>query len=209
MTLRWGGGAAFQDGRLVLICTFVVIIVCVMMFYESRYSELVYVRAQKYDPGRAFMVRNRYDKQTASDTLAYITTTLKALIDYVNSRHPEQQPGGKDMERRFNPDRVTESLSKSKYTSYSVNKGEEIVFCIRHKEPPQDFGDPNTLMFVAIHELAHLMTPSVGHTPEFWDNMRFLLRCAIKIQQYQFQNYRTQPQRYCGMTITDTPLVSE
>ena len=30
-------------------------------------------------------------------------------------------------------------------------------------------------MFVAIHELAHIMTESVGHEPEFWDNMGFLL----------------------------------
>ena len=66
--------------------------------------------------------------------------------------------------------------------------------------------DTNTMMFVAIHELAHLMTKSIGHTPEFWNNMKYLLQKAIKIGIYTAVDYKSKPVPYCGTTITDSPL---
>ena len=62
-------------------------------------------------------------------------------------------------------------------------------------------------MFVAIHELAHLMSKSIGHTTEFWDNMRFLLEKGIEIGIYNHIDYSKKPEDYCGIKITDTPLV--
>ena len=64
------------------------------------------------------------------------------------------------------------------------------------------------MMFVAIHELGHLMTKSIGHTPEFWDNMKFLLEQAIQkdVNVYVKQDFASNPEQYCGMTITDSPL---
>ena len=36
-------------------------------------------------------------------------------------------------------------------------------------------------MFVALHELAHVMSSSIGHTEEFWDNFRYLLKKLLKL----------------------------
>ena len=66
--------------------------------------------------------------------------------------------------------------------------------------------DKNTMKFVLIHELAHVMTKSIGHTDEFWGNMRYLLREAINMNLYKQQNFRKRPVTYCGTTITDSPL---
>ena len=60
-------------------------------------------------------------------------------------------------------------------------------------------------MFVALHELAHVMTKSVGHTEEFWSNFRYLLKNSIKLGIYKYQDFRKKPVKYCGITITDTP----
>ena len=68
--------------------------------------------------------------------------------------------------------------------------------------------DNNTMMFVAIHELAHLMTKKIGHPPEFWDNMKFLLEVGVKENIYIKQDFANNPKDYCGMTITDSPLYS-
>ena len=35
--------------------------------------------------------------------------------------------------------------------------------------------DENTLLFVSLHEVAHIMTKSIGHTKEFWDNFTFYI----------------------------------
>ena len=63
----------------------------------------------------------------------------------------------------------------------------------------------NTLTFVALHELAHVATLSVGHTEEFWNNFKFLLQEAKKIGIYNPVNYKKEPARYCGMNIDDNP----
>ena len=66
------------------------------------------------------------------------------------------------------------------------------------------FIDENTIIF-GIHELAHIMTESVGHKKEFWDNMAFLLKEAEKINIYKPVDYSKNNVDYCGMEITTTP----
>lgn len=105
----------------------------------------------------------------------------------------------------YNPDAISENTPDSAYTSYSENKGQRIVFCIRAKSTNR-MVDINTMMFVGIHELAHLMTQSIGHTPEFWENMRILLRIGIRLGVYDCKNYNIESKDYCGTKITDTPL---
>ena len=106
--------------------------------------------------------------------------------------------------KNYNPDTLSETGIGAKYTSYSVNKGEKISICIRQTSD-NSFIDDNTILFVVIHELAHVMTKSVGHTPEFWDNMKYLLEEGEKIGIYKPINYKKSPKRYCGMEINSTP----
>jgi len=91
-------------------------------------------------------------------------------------------------------------------TSYSENKGEKIVVCLRDKAPPHKLVDVNTVMFVVLHEMAHLMTTTVGHTPEFWTNFKKILQDAVGCGIYQATNYAHSPVSYCGMQITDSPI---
>jgi predicted metal-dependent hydrolase len=106
----------------------------------------------------------------------------------------------------FKPNNISESSKNSKYTSYSLNKGEKIVFCLRSKDKQQKLVEENVMMFVALHELGHVMSKSIGHTEEFWTNFKFLLKEAIKAKVYTKQDFRKKPVKYCGTNITDTPL---
>jgi hypothetical protein len=65
------------------------------------------------------------------------------------------------------------------------------------------------MMFVALHEMAHLATESIGHTPEFWKNFKWLLGEAVKINIYTSQDFNNKPVEYCGVKITDNPLNRE
>jgi predicted metal-dependent hydrolase len=113
-----------------------------------------------------------------------------------------------DIERlvsNFNPDAFSETTPDSKYTSYSVNKGQSVHFCVRSKTDDKLVKE-NIMTFVAIHELAHLMTKSIGHDPVFWNNMRLLLKIAIDNGLYKNVDFNKKPEPYCGITISDTPL---
>ena len=89
----------------------------------------------------------------------------------------------------------------------SIFKREILVVISGQKEKPRSSSliDLNTLTYVAIHELAHIATESVGHTPEFWKNFKFLLNIAKEINIYEPINYKKNPKQYCGMDITDNP----
>jgi WLM domain len=179
-----------------------ILIIILFMYYENFYSDLTYVEA--FD-GKQYLVRQRDDKQEAADLLANIATNCQKIVDYFNKQEPDSDRVQR-LVKNFRQENISESMSNSDYTSYSINKGEKIIFCIRQKTPEQELIDLNTMMFVAIHELAHLMTKSIGHTEEFWENMKYILKHSIKIGVYKRQDFKSKPVEYCGTQITDTPL---
>jgi len=157
--------------------------------------------------GKVYRVQNLPDKQQACERIAKIRENLEKLVDsYKNDPSAMADPRVKIMVTRFNPDNFTENDLDSHSTSYSENKGEKIVVCIRDKAPPYKFVDENAIMFVLLHEMAHLMTTTVGHTPEFWANFKRILHDGVQCGIYTPVNYAKQPTPYCGMTITDSPI---
>lgn len=166
---------------------------------------LTEVRSRK--DGNVYRVQDLPDKQEAADHLANIRANMEKLIEhYKKDPSSMTDPRVKVLVGRFNPDCFMENDIESNSTSYSENKGEKIVVCIRDKRPPHKFIDENTIMFVLLHEMAHLMTTSVGHTPEFWTNFKRILQDAVQCGIYTEVNYAREPTPYCGMTITDTPI---
>ena len=100
---------------------------------------------------------------------------------------------------------IKESSANSEYTSYSINKGEELVFCLRSKYTNK-LHDINDIMYVAIHEIAHIGCPEIGHTPLFKKINKFLLERAVNKGLYTFENYRKTQKEYCGITLTSNIL---
>jgi hypothetical protein len=65
------------------------------------------------------------------------------------------------------------------------------------------------MVFVAIHEMSHILTESLGHGPDFWNNFAWLLKEAELINIYKHQDFKAHPVKYCGMSITDEPVYKE
>lgn len=155
--------------------------------------------------GETYCVRERSKLQLAADLLAKVTGNCKNLVDYVSKKYPDNE----DVQRlksNFNPEKISETLPTSEYTAYSENKGEKLAFCLnKTKEEGSKLIDINTLTFVAIHELSHIMTKSEGHKQVFWQNFKFLLEAAKEANIYQPVDYKKNPEPYCGMDITDNP----
>lgn len=157
--------------------------------------------------GQTYSVQNLPDKQEACERMAKIRANLEKLVQsYKDDPSAMTDPRVKVMVERFNPTVMMENDIDASTTSYSENKGEKIVVCLRDKRHPYPFVDENTVMFVLLHEMAHLMTTTIGHTPEFWANFKRILHDAVQQGIYTPINYARQPTPYCGMTITDTPI---
>jgi hypothetical protein len=156
--------------------------------------------------GRSYKVQDLPDKKEAAERMSKIRSNLIKISDHCKDPSLKLDEPYQLLVSRFDPDALEENDINADSTSYSENKGEKIVICLRDKAPPYPFVEENTVMFVLIHELAHLMTLSVGHTPEFWTNMRKLLHECCQLGVYTIVNYSKNPVKYCGMTISDSPL---
>ncbi len=198
----------------------IILVTIIYIYLESRTYEVVFVKSQVN--GKEYLVRNLPDKQQTADLLAKLSIKLQKLVMHIeqsnnvnlfkkyakeedNTTEEKLEEDFNRLINNFNPENLSESTPDAKYTSYSVNKGEKIVFCMRSKDSDERIVKENTMLFVAIHELGHLMTKSVGHTPEFWDNFKLLLKIAIDLKIYQHINFNKNPEKYCGTNITDTP----
>jgi len=150
-------------------------------------------------------------KDEAAERIAKVKQNIQKIVSlYKQDEYLSDKPTQLLVER-YRPDSILENSVTSKDTSYSENKGEKIVICLRDKNDPPayPFVDMNTVMFVVLHEMAHLMTAELSsgkHTPEFWANFRRLLEDASRIGIYTPVNYAKSPVDYCGMKITDSPL---
>jgi len=185
-----------------------IVITIVYLYLEAKATEVTYVKAKD---DSEYLVRNLPDKEEAANLLADMKKRLTKLVNGVYNKKNDDgfKHKKKEIEQlnsNYNADALSESSPGNKYTSYSINKGKKIVYCIRAKNVSNKLIDLNTMMFVAIHELGHLMTKEIGHVPEFWDNMKFLLEKGIDYNVYKKQDYHSNPVDYCGTKITDSPL---
>ena len=188
-----------------LIGMLIIISVCMLGYthIEHLNNEVIYIKSDV--DNNEYLVRNVDDKEKAANILANLRIKLQTICNVMKEKFPKDESVMR-MIQKFNPENISESAKSSQYTSYSVNKGEKIVFCIRQKDEAQSLVDENTLSFVAIHELAHIMTKSIGHTSEFWDNFKRLLHIAIENNLYTKEDYHKSPKEYCGITVSDTPI---
>jgi len=180
-----------------------VIGVALKMYFESDAFNLKCIVSDV--DGNKYCVRERAKLHLAADLLARTTQKLRQLVAYLGKKYPDRANCSR-LVNNFDPKTVKEILPTSEFTEYSENKGEKLAFCTTTTKDGDKLIDQNTLMFVAIHELAHLMTVSIGHTQEFWQNFKFLLQNAVNIKIYNPVDYKKKNKNYCGMTITDNPI---
>jgi hypothetical protein len=154
--------------------------------------------------GNTYCVRERGKLELAVDLLAEATKNMKKLVKYMEQKH-SSNPAVKRLVENFNPDKISETLPTSEHTAYSENKGEKMAFCLNEDKQGIRLIDLSTLTFVAIHELAHLMTESIGHKEEFWDNFKLLLKNAKESGIYEPVDYSKSPVQYCGTRIDENP----
>ena len=100
------------------------------MFIKISKGDVVYVLSdidQEY-----YLVRDVDDKQEAANLLARIRQNINSLVIHLNNNiddYPDNIKYIKQLTNRINGSIINESSADSSYTSYSVNKGEQIVFC--------------------------------------------------------------------------------
>ena len=191
-----------KHGIFFYIFIAVILLFCLRIYYDSDAFNLKCIIASK--DGNTYCVREREKLELAANLLAEVTQKMKDMVAYMKQTHPED-PRTIRLVEGFNPQKISETLPTSELTAYSENKGEKLAFCLNTTKEGNKLIDLNTLTFVALHELSHIMTESVGHNQEFWQNFKFLLENAKASGVYDPVDYKKKPKEYCGMKINDNP----
>lgn len=192
---------------------FYLFIICVMfytvlIFTNLLDSNMVYVKSEL--DGNYYLVRNVSDKVEASNTLAKIRQNIILLSDELY-KHRQNETNIKYSEyitRLYTKSKniiIIESEKDSIYTSYSVNKGEQIVFCLRKRTLQENLHDINLMMYVVLHEISHVACPIYdNHGPLFREIFSFLTTKAIELNIYKKIDFKNNNINYCGLLITDS-----
>lgn len=184
---------------------FLIIVLSAMMYNRSESANLKCIIATK--DGQKYCIRDRKELGAAANLMADVKEKMSKLVQHLKENFPHKEQA-KKIVNSFDSIRIVETLPTSEHTAYSENKGEKIAMCLNktNKVGDKRLIDPNTLCFVALHELSHVGTESEGHEPEFWNNFKFILKEAEKIGIYKPVDYKKTPTSYCGDHLTDNPL---
>ena len=180
-----------------------ILLACLVIYYQSDAYDLKCIISSK--DGNKYCVRERVKMELAANLLADVTQKMKDMVAYLKEKHPDD-PRTIQLVDNFNPQKISETLPTSELTAYSENKGEKIAFCLNKRKNGSRLIDLNTLTFVALHELTHVATESIGHKQEFWLNFKWILENAKQSGIYSPIDYKKNPQEYCGMKINDNPF---
>ena len=190
-----------KDTNLLKIIVSIVIVLLVIGYLKFGESALTFTKASDE---KFHLVRDLPDKEEAAEMLAEIKRRLQLLINYCITNYPSN-PDVQLMKQRFKTQNIQETDLSDSGTSYTIDKGKELHLCLRNKEDSK-LHQINILMFVSIHELAHIKSTSYGHNSEFGKNFVFLLKQATKIGIYKPIDYSKNPVNFCGMDVTDSPM---
>ena len=181
----------------------IIILVCIIfyLFYITNYNRKLLKITSTIDDNN-YYVQDKEDAQEAANLIAKIKEKLKLLLFHLEKSYPNDNRV-KLLKKNYRENDLKEGIDDPKYTSYSVNKGEQIILCLRNNNNLMDI---NTMMFVVLHEMGHLSSETIGHTDEFWSNFKWILEESINIGIYIKQDFNKKPIEYCGVSITSSPL---
>lgn len=201
--------------------TILIILLCVgfiAYFIWCNYfsfNENIYITS-KID-NREYLIRRGRNKsdyflQHSADTLAEINRRIYLLINELSTKYSNDDDINyfvNHLKQNYNFDKISEAAYDPRYTTYTVNK-DEMHICLRTRDINENVYDMNLLMYVILHELAHMCNydkrgyPIQGHGNEFKSIFKILVTESINLNIYEYQNYREQPVEYCGMQLNSS-----
>lgn len=186
---------------LIVLC--LIILIILLMYYLWTTTQSVYV-ISRID-NKPYLVRNLSDKQQTADILAQIRRNIKNLVKYMKA-HPSEKYHShiNNLVQKIDHVLMTENISDFMYTSYSVNKGEQLVFCLRSRKNKDELHDLNLMMYVVLHEISHIACPEYGHGELFKGIFKYITETSVQIGIYKPIDFKHDNKEYCGVQITDS-----
>lgn len=186
-----------------ILISIIVIIIYIFLFINR--NNVIYIESST---GTKFLVHKDKDKQEKANLLGQLVENLYSLKNHLvknKNKFNEYVEYIDLLSNNFDEGKtsVYETDPESNLTSYSVNKGEELSFCLRSKKTGE-IHDINLLTYVGIHEISHIACPEIGHGDLFKKIFRMFAQEAVNIGIYKKVDYSEMPIEYCGMILSSS-----
>lgn len=196
--------------RLIILIIIIIFIILSILF-KFNHVNMTFIKSDI--DNKYYLVRDLSDKYIAANLLAQIRKNILLFInnlylkrdtDYLEYKYYIER-----LYKNFTNINIFENSNRNKDTSYSVNKGEDLIICLRSREhfKYDKFEDLNLIMYVILHELSHIACPEYGHGDLFKKIFAFFTRVSIELKLYSYVNYSKNPVTYCGLPITDSIII--
>ncbi len=187
-----------------ILISMVIIFIYIFLFFNRK--KIIYIESNS---GNKLLLHDDKQKKEKGQLLIEIVKNMYKLkfhlTSNINTFDPEFKRYIKQLDTNLNENSTSiyETDPLSDLTSYSVNKGEELSFCLRSKKN-NELHSINLLMYVAIHEMSHIACPEIGHGDLFKIIFKKFAEEAIKIGIYNKIDYGENPVEYCGMVLSSS-----
>lgn len=188
-----------------LVMMFLLILIVIIIIYGYNNDDVIYVRSDI--DNNDYLVRDMPDKNIACNMLAKIRQNMIKINDNLMTnieKYKEHAEYINNLNIKIKDSVIMESGKNAVYTSYSVNKGDQIVFCLRSRSDTDKLHDMNLLMYVVLHEMSHVACPEYGHTELFKKIFNFITQRAIEMELYTKIPFNQTSVEYCGLMITES-----
>lgn len=155
--------------------------------------------------GKIFKLRPDSDKnmKDKAKILFELKRRMDILVNHMKNNNIPNNISASRLSERFKNTELRETGLFETNTGYTLNKGREIRLCL-NKSSKADY-NTNIIMFILLHEMAHIMSYSYGHNDEFTYNMDVIVKTAVKLGLYTPIDYSINPVTYCGTYVTNSP----
>ena len=124
--------------------------------------------------GRYYSVRNRSNRQIKADLLALIRLKLETIVTSLAASDYSTNLAVRRLITNWNRGVTVKEIGNLETdAAYVINK-QYMSFCLPD-DTASSLNKINLMTYVAIHELAHIMSDETGHGEEFVQNFEFLL----------------------------------
>jgi len=197
----------------------ILVLLIVLYVYHLYYSDIVYAKSDL--DNNVYMMRrgrNKSEKflKESANMLAEINLRIEKLINSLEFKYLNDNSKNyfiRKLRENYNSDMISEAEVDPRYTTYTVDKS-EMHICLRTRDKYEKIYDIDLLMYVVLHELAHLCNytslgePIHGHGYEFRKIFKFLVEEAINLNIYKYTDYSNSPKEYCNIQL-NTNILSQ
>lgn len=200
-----------ENMKMIIVIVLVLVLITCYWYFTLFYTDQ---RIRSTIDQNEYVIRHGNTKSRtflleSANMLALINIRIEKLIQHLLEKYSNDNTRNyfiKQLRERYSFRVLSEATVDQRYTTFTVNKS-DINICLRTRDSNEHVYDINTLMYVLLHELAHMCNFNIygqaiiGHGKEFIDIFSLLVKESISIGVYTFVDYRVTPVEYCNIMI--------